>query len=123
MISALLQVAAAPAAPPSMGSVLAKPLLYVELYATCAVLTARIEPTAEASLAAMRERSRFGMAMAAMIKMMATTINNSISEKPLFVLFIVLSWRVNFARPTLIGRSKLDVPGGEWARHSPNSPC
>jgi hypothetical protein len=30
----------------------------------------------------MRERSRFGMAIAAMIKMIATTINNSIREKP-----------------------------------------
>jgi hypothetical protein len=38
---------------------------------------------AAASLAAMRARSRFGIAMAAMISMIATTINNSISEKPL----------------------------------------
>jgi hypothetical protein len=46
------------------------------------VLTERMEPTADASLAAIRERSRFGMAIAAMIKMIATTINNSIKEKP-----------------------------------------
>jgi hypothetical protein len=30
----------------------------------------------------MRARNRFGMAMAAMIKMIATTISNSINEKP-----------------------------------------
>src|ERR1700740_1627246 len=42
----------------------------------------RIDSTAEDSLAAMRARSRFGMAMAAIIRMIATTINNSISEKP-----------------------------------------
>jgi len=42
----------------------------------------RSELTAEASLAAMRARSKFGIAIAAMIKMIATTISNSISEKP-----------------------------------------
>src|SRR5579862_5263125 len=49
----------------------------------------RIEPTAEASLAAIRERSRFGIAIAAMIKIIATTINNSISEKPFCCFFIL----------------------------------
>src|SRR5271155_5976635 len=49
----------------------------------------RIEPTADASFAAMRDRSRLGMAMAAMIKIIATTISNSISEKPFCFLFIV----------------------------------
>src|SRR5881227_2221238 len=42
----------------------------------------RIELTADDSLAAIRARSRFGMAMAAMIRMIATTISNSINEKP-----------------------------------------
>src|ERR1700722_19267009 len=42
----------------------------------------RTEATADDSLAAMRARNRFGMAMAAMIKMIATTMSNSISEKP-----------------------------------------
>src|SRR5690348_18360662 len=42
----------------------------------------RIELAADDSLAAMRARSRFGIAMAAMIRMIATTISNSISEKP-----------------------------------------
>src|SRR5271170_5777616 len=49
----------------------------------------RMEPTADASFAAMRDRSRLGIAMAAMIKMIATTISNSISEKPFCFLFIV----------------------------------
>jgi fructose-specific phosphotransferase system IIC component len=52
------------------------------LYVTIAVLMVRTDPTAEDSFAAMRERMRFGIAMAAMIKMIATTISNSISEKP-----------------------------------------
>src|SRR4029078_4092215 len=42
----------------------------------------RTELTADDSLAAIRARSRFGIAMAAMIRMIATTISNSISEKP-----------------------------------------
>ena len=47
----------------------------------------RIEATAEDSLAAMRERSKFGIAIAAIIKIIATTIKSSISEKP-FCFFI-----------------------------------
>src|SRR5260370_26548756 len=38
--------------------------------------------TAEASLADMREARKLGMAIAAMIKMIATTIRSSISENP-----------------------------------------
>src|ERR1700719_1990267 len=41
-----------------------------------------MEPAAEESLAAMRARSKFGIAMAAMTRIIATTINNSINEKP-----------------------------------------
>jgi hypothetical protein len=51
----------------------------------------RIEPTADASLAAMRARSKFGIAMAAMIKMIATTISNSINEKPFIFCFLIIS--------------------------------
>ena len=43
---------------------------------------ARMALTADASLAAIRARSKFGIATAAMIRMIATTISNSISEKP-----------------------------------------
>jgi hypothetical protein len=46
----------------------------------------RMEPTAEASLAAIRARSKFGIAMAAMIKMIATTIKSSINENPFCLL-------------------------------------
>src|SRR5215471_18923147 len=42
----------------------------------------RTELAADDSFAAIRARSRFGMAIAAMIRMIATTISNSISEKP-----------------------------------------
>jgi hypothetical protein len=41
------------------------------------------------SLAAIRDRNKFGMAMAAMIRMIATTIKSSIRENPL-ALFIGL---------------------------------
>src|SRR6202035_1161178 len=47
-----------------------------------AVLMVRSEPTAEASLAAIFDRSKFGIAIAAIIKIIATTIRSSISEKP-----------------------------------------
>src|SRR5690349_24418383 len=50
----------------------------------------RTEPTADDSLAAILERSKFGMAMAAMIRMIATTISNSIREKP-FCFFMRLN--------------------------------
>jgi hypothetical protein len=49
----------------------------------------RREPTAEAWFAAIFARSRFGIAISAMIKMIATTINNSINEKPFCFLFIL----------------------------------
>jgi hypothetical protein len=42
----------------------------------------RIFATAEAWLAAFRDDSRFGIAIAAMIRMIATTISSSIKEKP-----------------------------------------
>src|SRR5580704_3434605 len=46
------------------------------------VFSVRSEATADASLAAIFERSKFGIAIAAMIRMIATTISNSINEKP-----------------------------------------
>src|SRR5882757_2428468 len=48
----------------------------------------RTDATAEASLAAILARSRLGMAMAAMMRIMATTINSSIREKPLSFEFL-----------------------------------
>jgi hypothetical protein len=58
------------------------PVLKVEAYVISLVLIVRRDPTAEAWFAAIRERSRSGMAIAAMIRMIATTISSSISEKP-----------------------------------------
>ena len=54
-----------------------------------AVFNVRSEPTAEAWLAAILARSRFGMAIAAIIRMIATTIKSSISENP-FCLFRIV---------------------------------
>src|SRR5215831_15553633 len=48
-----------------------------------ALLVARSEPIADASLPEMRARSRPGTAIAAMMPMIATTINSSIRVKPL----------------------------------------
>jgi hypothetical protein len=48
-------------------------------------LIERIEPIADASLPAIRARSKPGMAMAAMMPMIATTISSSISVKPLLL--------------------------------------
>jgi hypothetical protein len=50
------------------------------------VLYVRSEATADASLAAILERIKFGIAIAAMIKMIATTMSNSINEKPFCLL-------------------------------------
>jgi hypothetical protein len=71
----------------------------------------RSEPTAEASFAAIRDRRRFGIAMAAMIKIIATTISNSIREKP-FCFFIMLDLLEKFdsARARLnIGMGKANL--------------
>src|SRR6266446_5771678 len=50
-----------------------------------AVLITRREATAEASLARSRDLRKLGTAMAAMIRITATTRSNSIKEKPLWL--------------------------------------
>src|SRR5437879_10506157 len=45
-------------------------------------MTVRVSPMAAVSLAETRARSKLGMAIAAMIPMIATTINSSIRVKP-----------------------------------------
>jgi hypothetical protein len=45
-------------------------------------LMVRTVLAADESLAAIRDRSKLGIAIAAMIKMIATTIRSSINEKP-----------------------------------------
>src|SRR6266550_4110681 len=49
---------------------------------TAAVLITRREATAEASLARRRDLRKLGTAIAAMIRITATTSSNSIKEKP-----------------------------------------
>src|SRR5216683_3297613 len=65
----------------------------------------RIDATADDSFAAMRARNRFGIAIAAMMRMMATTISNSISEKPFcfFIINIVLRTKT-YTVPDLLKR-------------------
>src|SRR6185437_1018744 len=65
-------------------------------YVTSAVFSVRMVLAAAESAADIFDRSRFGIAMAAMIKMIATTIRSSMSEKP-FCLRIVenLLWKLN----------------------------
>ncbi len=48
----------------------------------CALLTARSDPIADASLPDMRARNRPGTAIAAMMPMIATTISSSMRVKP-----------------------------------------
>src|SRR5579872_132369 len=68
---------------PSVARSGAKPACgYVTENVACAVLSVRIVLAAAELLAAMRDRTKFGMAIAAMIRMMATTISSSINEKP-----------------------------------------
>src|SRR6266480_6850653 len=52
---------------------------------TAAVLITRREATAEASLARRRDLRKLGTAIAAMIRITATTSSNSIKEKPLWL--------------------------------------
>src|SRR5438105_3759519 len=55
---------------------------YAVWYDSIAVSMVRTDAAADDSLAAIRARNKFGIAIAAMIRMIATTISNSISEKP-----------------------------------------
>src|SRR5262245_16808802 len=60
----------------------------VERYKSSPLPIVLIEAVAEPSLAERRALSRFGMAIAAMIKIIATTINSSINENPLLFLLV-----------------------------------
>ena len=65
----------------------------------------RMDPTADASLAAIFARNRFGMAMAAIIRMIATTIKSSMSEKPFCLFRIIRSFSMWLEDAALIGAS------------------
>src|SRR4029077_961633 len=81
----------------------------------------RIEATAEASLAAIFERIKLGIAMAAMIKMIATTISNSISEKPFCLLRMciasLLENRCQSTTPILAGLVPTQNSHKIWLRN------
>src|SRR6516165_5713011 len=81
----------------------------------------RSEPTAEAWFAAIRERNRLGIAMAAIIKMIATTINNSISEKPResFLILFVSSLEIRRGRPWAWAATRAAPRGTRGACASP----
>src|SRR6266481_6342354 len=55
-------------------------------------MTVRVSPIAADSFADTRARSRLGMAMAAMMPMIATTIRSSIRVKPFWLLKTFLLW-------------------------------
>jgi hypothetical protein len=71
-------------APPSLsdGKSEENPIGYVVEYTISEVMIVRMDEIAEASFALIRERIRFGIATAAMTKIMATTISSSMSENP-----------------------------------------
>ena len=69
--------------PSTVRSAAKNPLPQLDAYACCELPMARSDPIAEASLPAMRARSRPGIAIAAMMPMIATTISSSMSVKPL----------------------------------------
>src|SRR6185436_18172867 len=52
----------------------------------------RSDDWAEPSLAARREASRLGIAIAAMMPIIATTMRSSINEKPSWRLVVILVW-------------------------------
>src|ERR1041384_3781241 len=68
----------------------------------------RIEDCAEPSLAARFDESKLGMAMAAMMPIIATTMRSSISEKPSWR-FVLISFMLLFGRVIY----RCDI-GGSW---------
>src|SRR5215469_5571390 len=74
--------------PPKLASAVKPTLGYVVAKLISAVLIVRSEAAAEDSWADILARIKFGIAMAAMIRMIATTTSSSINEKPF------CSWRI-----------------------------
>jgi hypothetical protein len=61
---------------------------FADWKAACAEISVRMSPIVADSFAEMRARSKLGIAMAAMMPMIATTISSSIRVKP-FCFFIL----------------------------------
>src|ERR1700733_1334163 len=72
----------------------------------------RSEAAPDESLAAIRARIKLGIAIAAMIRMMATTISSSISEKPFCCFRISLFFLVTFFELLLV--SGTTQSGSMW---------
>src|SRR5580698_2419272 len=84
MMQAVVDVGVHGVAPPNGPIVLGYPTVgYALKYVTSADVRVCSDPAAEDSLAASRACSKLGIAIAAIMRMIATTINNSISENPL----------------------------------------
>src|SRR5882724_10900384 len=64
---------------------------------------------AEPSFAARREARRLGIAMAAIMPIIATTMSNSISEKPCWRLFDVISYGAPLRKFLVVYLAPLDV--------------
>src|SRR6476619_6337205 len=73
---------------PKLAALPNTPLPAVAWYVASALKIVRSDDWAEPSLAARREAKRLGIAIAAIMPMIATTMRSSISEKP--------SWRLVF---------------------------
>jgi hypothetical protein len=69
------------------------------MYAASAVKMLRILATAEASFALILARIKLGIAIAAIIKITATTINNSMSENPFCLRILNLVFRFQASKP------------------------
>src|SRR5512146_3332520 len=76
----------------------------------------RTEETAEDSLAEIRARIKLGMAMAATMRMIATTISNSINENPLsFCILTAPSRAVVLHNRITVPGEKACIPGANLA--------
>src|SRR6184192_902976 len=75
----------------------------------CALLMARSDPIADASLPEMRARSRPGTAIAAMMPMIATTISSSIRVKPFWLRIFMTNY--SFDLPMVNGSQGSGIAG------------
>src|SRR5215471_11996482 len=76
-----------------------RPFAQLAANVDCALLIARSEPIADASLPEMRARSRPGTAIAAMMPMIAMTISSSMRVKPFWLRMLTwLSFRIKLGR-------------------------
>src|SRR5258708_2418700 len=81
-----------------------------------------MDPTAEDSLAEILARSRLGIAIAAMIRMIATTIKSSISENP-FCFFMSSPCQVSSKSPHPNDRNKGPSARKKQGRKLVSLPC